>query len=73
LLAGALGVAREASDAMHTWLVQLLSEYRGSRTAWDLEVTSQRLELALARFDETVRETAAKLRARIPAIVDREE
>lgn len=72
VLAAALLAAREASDAMHSWLAQSLSEYRGSRTAWDLQATSERLERALAHFDETVRETAALLRARIPALTEQE-
>jgi hypothetical protein len=72
LLAAALSAAREASDALHSWQAQLLSEYRGSRTAWDLQATSERLERALAHFDDTVRDTAVVLRTRMPAIADPE-
>jgi hypothetical protein len=68
LLAAALSAAREASEAMHVWVAQLLSEYRGSRTAWDLQATSERLENTLCYFDATVRDTAALLRAQLADI-----
>jgi hypothetical protein len=62
LIATVLDAGREAERAMHAWLSQTLSEYRGSHSAWDLRATSEQLRLALARFEAAVDDTALRLR-----------
>jgi hypothetical protein len=61
LLAVMLDAGRELERTLNAWLRQTLSEYRGSRSAWDLRGTSAELRLALARFEATVESTAAQL------------
>lgn len=61
LLADALSAARAASAALHMWAVQFLSEYRGSRTTWDVHATSELLGRTLTEFDATAREVANRL------------
>lgn len=67
----ALTSARVASDALHAWVAQSLSEYRGSRTTWDLQSTGSRLRCALAHLDSVLRESATQLSALVPHVEDR--
>ena len=67
----AIIAGREAGRALDRWLSQSLAEYRGSRTAWDLEATTAELRLKLDQFDEIVRDTADRLIALIPGLVNR--
>ena len=64
-----LSVARAANAALHMWVTQCLSEYRGSRTAWDLPATSELLGEALAQFEASVHESATRLSEVMPEIV----
>jgi hypothetical protein len=70
MLEVAIIAGREAARAFDRWLSQALAEYRGSRTAWDLEATTAELRLELDRFDETLRATADRLTALIPSLMD---
>ena len=66
LLAVMLDAGRELERTLNAWLRQTLSEYRGSRSAWDLRATSVELRLALARFEATVASTASQLYRLVP-------
>lgn len=70
LIAAVLHAGREAERAMHAWLSQTLSEYRGSHSAWDLRATSEQLRLALARFEAVVDDTALRLGRIVPGPSD---
>jgi hypothetical protein len=61
LLSVAIEAARDAARALDTWLVQSLAEHRGSRSAWDLPITTSQLRSALGRFDATVGEMAVRM------------
>ena len=68
LLGTAIDAGREAARALDTWVTQSMAEYRGSRSAWDLQSTSARLRAALSRYDATMRETCERLRVLIPGL-----
>jgi hypothetical protein len=70
MLEVAIIAGREAARTFNRWLSQALAEYRGSRTAWDLEATTAELRLELDRFDVIMRETADRLTALIPSLTD---
>lgn len=70
LIGAALAAGREASRALEAWLAQSLVEYRGSRSAWDLEATTAELCRALDRYDATMRDMAARLCALLPGIAE---
>jgi hypothetical protein len=70
MLEVAIIAGREAARTFNRWLSQALAEYRGSRTAWDLEATTAELRLELERFDVIMRETADRLTALIPSLMD---
>lgn len=71
LLAVVLDAGRELERALNAWLRQTLSEYRGSRSAWDLRGTSAELRLAFARFEATVESAAAQLYRIVPDAADK--
>jgi hypothetical protein len=66
LIASALAAGRVASHALDTWLTQLLSEHRGSHSAFDFVTTSDELRAALVHFGQAVQQTAVRLNALIP-------
>jgi hypothetical protein len=66
----AIVAGREAARSLDRWLSQSLAEYRGSRTAWDLEATTTELRLKLARFDHTLHTTAKRLLTLIPELAN---
>jgi hypothetical protein len=66
LIASALAAGRGASHALHAWLTQLLSEHRGSHSAFDFVTTSDELRAALRHFEQAVQQTAVRLNALIP-------
>jgi len=68
LLGAALSAGREAVRALDAWLAQSLVEYRGSRSAWNLEATTARLCRVLDEYETTIRDAAARLGALIPSI-----
>ena len=70
MLGIAIVAGREAARTLDRWLSQALAEYRGSRTAWDLEATTAELRLRLDRFDEILRDTADRLMSLIPGLVN---
>jgi len=65
----AIVVGREATRALDRWMSRALTEYRGSRSAWDLEATTAELRIKLDEFDRVLRETADRLVALIPGLV----
>ena len=67
----AIVAGREASRALDRWLSQSLAEYRGSRSAWDLEATTAELRGTLDRYDRTLRETAERLVGLIPDLSEK--
>jgi len=70
MLEVAIIAGRDAARTLDRWLSQSLAEYRGSRTAWDLRATTTELRLEFARFDEILGNTADRLLALIPGLVD---
>jgi hypothetical protein len=66
----AILAAREMASALERWLSETLAEYRGSHSAWDLEATTAELHVKLDRYEQTFRETADRLVALIPGLVD---
>jgi hypothetical protein len=66
----AIVAGREAARALDRWLSQSLAEYRGSRTAWDLKATTGELRQQLDQFDGILRDTADRLIALIPGLID---
>jgi hypothetical protein len=70
MLEVAIIAGREAARAFDRWLSQALAEYRGSRTAWDLEATTTELRRELDQFEEVLRETADRLTVLIPGLMD---
>ena len=70
MLEVAIMAGREAARTLDRWLSQSLAEYRGSRTAWDLTATTADLRLELDQFEKLLRETADRLSALIPGLVD---
>ena len=70
MLEVAIMAGREAARTLDRWLSQSLAEYRGSRTAWDLKATTAELRLQFARFDEILSDTADRLRALVPGLVN---
>ena len=70
MLEVAILAGREAARELDRWLSQTLAEYRGSRTAWDLEATTADLRLKLDQFDEILRDTADRLIALVPGLID---
>ena len=70
MLEVAIIAGREAARALDRWLSQSLAEYRGSRTTWDLTATTADLRLELDQFETILRETADRLTALIPGLVD---
>ena len=66
----AIIAGREAARTLDRWLSQSLAEYRGSRSAWDLEATTEELRVEFARFDEILGKTADRLLALIPGLAD---
>ena len=70
MLEVAIVAGREAGRAFDRWLSQALAEYRGSRTTWDLEATTAELRLELDQFDEILRDTADRLMALIPGLIN---
>jgi hypothetical protein len=71
MLEVAIIAGKEAARALDRWLSQSLAEYRGSRSAWDLEATTLELRIKLDQYDATLRETADHLLALIPALSER--
>jgi len=71
LLSVAIEAARDAARALDTWLVQSLAEHRGSRSAWDLPITTNQLRVALGRFDATVGEMAVRMQTLMGRADDR--
>ena len=71
MLEVAIVAGREASRALDRWLSQSLAEYRGSRSAWDLEATTAELRGTLDRYDRTLRETAERLVGLIPDLSEK--
>ena len=63
LIGAVIAAGRDATRILDTWLVQSLTEYRGSHSAWNLEATTTELYRALNRFDGVLREMAARLQA----------
>ena len=63
LIGAVIAAGRDATRMLDTWLVQSLTEYRGSHSAWNLEATTTELYRALNRFDGVLREMAARLQA----------
>ena len=70
MLGVAIVAGREASKALDRWLSQSMAEYRGSRSAWDLEATTAELRSTLDRYDQTLRETAERLIGLIPDLAE---
>jgi hypothetical protein len=70
LLENVLITGREALASLQAWLSQCLSEYRGSRTSWDLMDTTGQLRMALARFHATALDSAQLLRTILPGLGD---
>jgi hypothetical protein len=70
LLNNVLITGRDACAALQAWLSQCLSEYRGSRTAWDLQDTTAHLRIALARFHATALDSSQLLRSIMPGLGD---
>ena len=70
MLEVAIMAGREAARALDRWLSQSLAEYRGSRTAWDLKATTAELRLKLNQFDEILGDTADRLVALIPGLMN---
>jgi hypothetical protein len=68
LVSAALVAGREVARALDAWLLQSLTEYRGSPSAWDLETTSAHLRIALARYEQTLEETSEWLSRLIPTL-----
>lgn len=66
LISSALAAGRGASHALHAWLTQLVSEHRGSHSAFDFVTTSDELRAALRHFEQAVQQTAVRLNALIP-------
>jgi hypothetical protein len=66
----AIMAGRDVARVHDRWLSQSLAEYRGSRSAWDLEATTVELRLKLDQYDQTLRETADRLIALIPSLVE---
>jgi hypothetical protein len=66
LIEAALADARAAGAALHIWSAQCLSEYRGSRTTWDLRKTGELLGAAVAQFRASARDTARRLAVLMP-------
>ena len=71
MLGVAIVAGREASKALDRWLSQSMAEYRGSRSAWDLEATTAELRSTLDRYDQTLRETAERLIGLIPDLAEK--
>jgi hypothetical protein len=72
MLEVAIIAGREAAHALDKWLSQSLAEYRGSRSAWDLETTTDELRVRLDHYDRTLHETADRLMSLIPHLADRQ-
>ena len=70
MLEVAIIAGREAARTLDRWLSQSLAEYRGSRTTWDLTATTAQLRLELDQFEKLLRETAQRLMALIPGLMD---
>jgi hypothetical protein len=68
LVENALSAARAASAALHVWAGQCLSEYRGSRTTWDLHATTELLAATLAQFQAQACDAAARVVELLPEI-----
>ncbi|MEP7343822.1 MAG: hypothetical protein ABI877_01085 [Gemmatimonadaceae bacterium] len=73
LLGEVLEASRDANRAMHTWISQSLSEYRGSHSAWDLASSSGEFGRVLEQYLGTVRRTAERLRVLSPVFVAAKE
>ncbi|MEW5917037.1 MAG: hypothetical protein AB1762_11560 [Gemmatimonadota bacterium] len=69
LVEAALSSARAAAAALHMWAAQCLSEYRGSRTTWNVHATSELLGNTLRQFETTARWTAARLSVVVPNVM----
>jgi hypothetical protein len=69
LLESALSSARAAAAALQMWAAQCLSEYRGSRTTWNVHATSELLGNALREFETTACWTAARLSVVVPNVM----
>jgi hypothetical protein len=69
LLESALSSARAAAAALHMWAAQCLSEYRGSRTTWNVHATSELLGNTLRQFETTACWTAARLSVVVPNVL----
>jgi len=68
ILEVAIMAGRDAARALDRWLSQSIAEYRGSRTAWDLEATSAELHIKLDQFDQILRDTADRLNGLVPGL-----
>ena len=68
MLEVAIVAGREAARALDRWLSQSLTEYRGSRSAWDLTATTGELRLKLDQFELVLSETAERLVTLIPGL-----
>ena len=70
MLEVAIIAGREAARTLDRWLSQSLAEYRGSRTTWDLTATTAELRVELDQFEKILRDTADRLIALIPGLMD---
>ena len=64
----AIEAGRDAARVLSTWLQQSLAEHRGSRSKWDLEESTGMLRLTLARYHETLVDTAERLACFVPSV-----
>lgn len=63
-----LSAARAASAALQLWAAQVLSEYRGSRTTWDVLATTELLGNTLAQLYVSARDASERLSPLLPDI-----
>jgi hypothetical protein len=70
MLEVAIVAGRDAAHALDRWLSQSLTEYRGSRSAWDLKATTVEMRMKLRRFEETVRDSADRLVVLAPQLLE---
>jgi hypothetical protein len=68
LIGAVIASGRDAARVLDQWLVQSLTEYRGSHSAWNLESTTAELRRTLTHFDGVLRDMAARLQVLIPDV-----
>jgi hypothetical protein len=66
LLGSVIEAARAENIAMRAWVTHSLTEYRGSRSAWDLVNTTDALGRAFSEYLGIVTHAAERLRKLLP-------